>query len=407
MLSGTSTASSFGMKIDCLWVSDLHSAVDLQPWYNLQASLLDSDGLILADGNPDHIGGPLHLLEQESSADKSIYYHHVSYADFDEYKAKAPRWIDRAKAERLERTLLEVDFRRDILGLRSSTVNALFPEDVIQICRDTYRCPVDDLKAFFGERSFVVGGGLDRADSEWGSVFGNDNTIFTTIAKVADPENQEPLIYVLNQHLFRPSTGSAIKKHILAMHKKYGFKNITLEAHSTQDIFHYLLEQGLPVENVSPHSTTQNAAWPDLVRLARTGCLRISNDLPDLFQEMAGMTYTKLGGTGKYAFGSGDQRQHDDRCFSLLWAVYSLRNEVLQLYTLDAVQCLNRSSRRQHCFIFNGGLELACGEQCHAYQQCREMYLSYMAYQTESTLTLPEFYKAFVTVKGPVIYQAA
>jgi hypothetical protein len=287
-------------------------------------------------------------------------------------------------------------------------VNSLFPESVVQLCKDHYPCPVEDIKALVGDRAYVIGGGLDRADSEWGSVFGNDNSIFTTVAKVADPDSQEPLIYVLDSHLFRPSTGKAIKRHILEMHKKYGgFKNVLLEAHNVSDIHPYLAEQGIPAALISPHSTTQNAAWPDLVRMARTGRLRISDTLTDLFSEMLDMTYTKIGETGKYAFGAADKRSYDDRVFSLLWAVYSLRNEVLQLYELPYVQCRNKSPNRQHCFLFNGNLELLCAEWCESYQQTRGMYLNYMAYQKESVLTLPEFYNAFVTISGPVIWQAA
>jgi hypothetical protein len=348
----------------------------------------------------------VHSLQNEAEADPQIHCTHVWFKSIDEYCEKAPDWISRERARRLERTTLEADFRRDVLGQRSDIVNSLFPEAVIEICRDSYRHPVDDTKALIGNRALVIGGGLDRADSEWGSVFGNDNSVFTTVAKVASLDNQEPEIFVLDQHLFRPSTGRAIKRHILKMHQRYGFTNVTLEAHNVSDIQPWLVEQGIPSETVNPHSTTQNIAWPELVRIAKTGRLRISKDLSELFREMAGMTYTKLG-TGNYKFGHGDQRLTDDRCFSLLWAVHSLRREVLQAFELPHVQCLNKSSRRHLCFIFGGSLELLCGEHCEAYQSVVEMFRQYTAYQTESALTLPKFYRQLVKVKGAIIYQVA
>jgi hypothetical protein len=215
-MSATSLAGSFGEKVNILWFGDAHSAPAYDSFNAYQASLLDSENsLCLVDGNPDEFGGFLHSIQKSSEQDESIFCNHIEYKDFDHYCKSAPPWIDRKRAKRLESTLLESEFKRDILGQRSSVVNSLFPESIIDMCRDSYRAPADDIKALVGERSYVIGGGLDRADSEWGSVFGNDNSVFTTVAKVANPENQEPEIYILDQHVFRPSTGRAIKKHIL------------------------------------------------------------------------------------------------------------------------------------------------------------------------------------------------
>jgi hypothetical protein len=409
MQTGVSFSTSFGMQLNLIWSSDAHAAVSWESFNALQSSLLDSEGsLCLMDCNCDSLNGPIHDLQKLAETDKSIYCNHTSYKDLDDYLQNCPPWIDKQKVIRLEKTLLEAEFKRDILGQRSSVINSLFPQAILDTCRDAYRCPVEDIKALVGgQRSYVIGGGLDRADSEWGSVFGNDNTIFTTVCKVAGLGNQEPEIFVLDQHCFKPSTGRAIKKHIIAMHKKYGFKNVTLEAHNVTDIQPYLIEQGVPCETVSPTSSAQNIAWPELVRIAKTGRLRISKDLDKLFHEMSTMTYAKLS-TGNYKFSHQMKRKHkDDRPFSLLWSVYSLRNEVLQAFALGNVQCKNKSKRRHSCFIMGGSLELLCGEQCTAYQEVQEFYRQFMQYQTESTLTLSEFFHAYVTIKGAVLYQAA
>jgi hypothetical protein len=402
-----STSMAFGQGFSVLWHSDLHALIDDSAFNAMQSGLLDTfDALLLIDSNVDHLGGRVHKFELQAAEDESIFCHRVKYESWEEFLRLAPRWISRKRAERIKKTVLEAEWKRDLLGLRSSVVNSLFPRDVVALCRDSYRCPVEDIKSLVGERSFVIGGGLDRADSEWGSIFGNDNSVFTVTCKVADPKNQEPQLYVIDQHVFRPSTGRAIKKHIIKMHRKYGFKNVTLEAHNVTDIQPYLVEQGVPCETVNPHSTTQNIAWPELVRIAKTGRLRISEDLPKLFREMSGMTYTKLA-TGNYRFGADSQAAKDDRCFSLLWAVYSLRNEVLQAYTLGNVLCLNKSPKRHLCYIFGGSLEMCCGQHCQAHQEVKEFYRQFMQYQTESTLTLPVFFYAYVTVKGARISQAA
>jgi hypothetical protein len=408
LLPGTSMASSFGMGLDCLHVSDLHSAVDLEPFNALQASLLDSsNSLVLIDTNVDNYGGPVEALEKAAQVDDSIYFHSIAFNGWEDYATNAPPWIDLERAARLRDTLLEAEVKRDLYGQRSSIVNSLFPETVIELCKDQYSYPVDDLKALIGDRAHVTGGGLDRADSEWGSVFGNDNSVFCTIAKAASPDNGEPEYFVLDAHLFRPSTGKAIKRHIKSMHDKYGFKNVSLESHNTSDIQPWLVEQEIPSELVNPHSTTQNIVFPELVRIAKTGRLHISAQCTDLLGEMATMVYARLS-TGKYKFGSQHQKtQHDDFVFALAWSVYSVRNQILQLYQLPNVVCKLKSPRRSHCFIMGGNLELLCGESCEAYQQVKDFYRQYMAYQTESALTLPEFYQSYVTIKGAKVYQAA
>jgi hypothetical protein len=154
-------------------------------------------------------------LEKQAQVDPSIYFHAITYDGWEDYEKNAPAWISRPRAARLRDTLLEAEVKRDLYGQRSSIVNSLFPESVIELCKDSYQYPVEDIKALIGDRAHGIGGDLDRADSEWGSVFGNDNTIFVTTAKVASPTSGEPEYYVLNAHLFRPSTGRAIKRHIL------------------------------------------------------------------------------------------------------------------------------------------------------------------------------------------------
>jgi len=190
------------------------------------------------------------------------------------------------------------------------------------------------------------------------------------------------------------------------MHKKYKFKNITLEAHNVSDLQPYFIEQNLPCETINPHATVQRAAWPEVVRIAKTGRLRISNDLPKLLNEMSTMTYTRLS-SGNYRFSSASQSQKDDRCFSLLWSVYSLRNEVLQLYTLGNIQCRNKSKRRFNCYLMGGGLQLLCSENCAAHHEVNEHYKNFMQYQTESAMNIVDFYNAYVKLTGPRIYQAA
>jgi hypothetical protein len=117
MQTGVSFSTSFGDRLSLLWSSDAHAAVSMESFNALQSSLLDSEGsLCLMDCNVDSLDGPIHDLERLAETDKSIYCNHVSYKDFAEYCKKAPPWIDLKKAARLEKTLLEAEFKRDALG---------------------------------------------------------------------------------------------------------------------------------------------------------------------------------------------------------------------------------------------------------------------------------------------------
>ncbi len=407
LMPGMSFSSSFGQGLDCLWAGDLHSYPSYDAWNAIQASLIDSaNSLVFACTQPDAFGGPVEALEKQAQVDESIFFHSITYDGWDDYEANAPSWIDRKRAARLRDTLLEAEVKRDLYGQRSSIVNSLFPEPVIELCKDSYRYPVEDIKPLIGDRAHVIGGGLDRADSEWGSVFGNDNSVFVTVAKSAAIDNGEANFHVLDAHLFRPSTGRAIKRHVIDMHKRFSFKNVSLEAHNTSDIAPFLVEQKIPAELVNPHSTLQNVIFPELVRIAKTGRLHISTQCTGLLSEMASMTYTRLS-TGKYRFQAPQKVSHDDFVFALAWAVYSLRNQILQLYQLPNVVCKLKSNRRSLCFLMGGNLELLCGRQCEAFLQVEEFHRQYMQFQTESVLTLPEFFSAFCTIKGAKVYQAA
>ena len=409
LMPGMSFSSSFGQGLDCLWAGDLHSYPSYDAWNAIQASLIDSaNSLVFACTQPDAFGGPVEALEKQAQVDESIFFHSITFEGWSDYEANAPSWIDRKRAARLRDTLLEAEVKRDLYGQRSSIANSLFPEPVIELCKDKYQYPVSDLqslKALIGSRAFVIGGGLDRADSEW-SDGQHDRTIFCTTAKVASHTNQEPEFWVLDAHHFQVSTGKAIKRHILEQHKKYGgFKNISIEAHSTQDIFNWTQEQGIPVELCNPHSTLQNQIFPEVVRVVRTGRLHISTACTDLLGEMASMVYTRLS-TGKFRFEVPQARGHDDFCFALAWSVYSLRNQILQCYHLQNVVCKLKSPRRSMCFLMGGSLELLCSHDCGPYQQVKDYFRQFMQFQTESVLTLPEFFSAYCSVSGAKVYQA-
>lgn len=403
---GVSMSTSFGERITTLLVSDLHACPDLAPFNALQAALLDSEGTILIDSNSDAIDGPVHALEKEAKEDDSIYANHIEYASFEEYCQKAPAWIDRKKAERLKRTTLEVDFSRDILGKRSSAVNALFPPEIIEKCKDSYRVPVIDINAITKGRAYKIGGGLDRARNLIAGPNG-DHSVWTVILKVANPDGFEPLYYILNQTKFFINSSREIKKQILEDHQRYSLDNVILENYEVVDLQSWMAEQKIPCELVSATENMQNASFPELHRIARESRLHIPDNCIDLRNEMSTFVYIQRKVAGIYSFGHSSQKFKDDHVYSLNHAVFSLRHEVMDVFSLNHIDCtLPDAQRRSVCFLMGGNHILHCSEECRAFHEVREMFREYKSFHAlDSDLDIIHFYKAYVRAEGLIQYQ--
>jgi len=403
--TGVSMSTAFGDRINLLWVSDLHASPDIGPFNALQASLLDSENsLILIDSNVDEIGGPVHELQKEAGSDSSIYANHIFYRDFDHFCKKAPEWIDRKKAKRMMKTVLPVEFDRDILGKRNSAVNGLFPPQIIKRCKTPYQIPVTDIEGITQGRAYKIGGGLDRAKKLLAGRDG-DHTVWTVVCKVANPEG-EPEYYILNQVRFTINTSKAIKAQILEDHKRYKLNNVCLENYEVTDLLAWMGEQGIPCELISATDTNQNASFPEFHRICKEGRFHFPNKAKLLPEEMSTFVYTQRKTAGTYSFGHSSSKFHDDAVYSTNWAIFALRHEVLDLYRLSSIICSNMNPvKRSLCFLMGGDKTLFCSEQCRAYQEVKEMFRQFKSYQLDSELDIAEFFHAYVKVNGIVQYQ--
>ena len=404
--SATDLRSGFGDRISVLWVSDWHAHLDLTTFSALQASLLDSkDSLIFIDSNTDNLDGHVHQMQKAAAEDPAIASFETEYTDLEDYAARAPAWIDRSRARQLARTSLPEAFGRDILGKRSSVVNALFPKAVIDACRRQYRVPVVDVQAIARGRAYRVGIGLDRSKGLI-AAGRNDATVLTAVMKTVTPGAGEAEYIVLDQRKFLINTAKAIKSAILEIRDRYGIDAGVFEQTEVSDLHVWALEEGLNIELISPTEGVQTILFPEMHRLAREGRLLFSEQLSDLESEMGTFIYTRRKGGG-YSFSHSSARTHDDHVYSLAWSVYSLRRSVLAAYEVDSIACQNRTgSRRAVCYLLGGGLELLCAERCPAHAQVKSMFDEYKRFDLESELTLAEFFKQYVRVSGAVIYQA-
>jgi len=404
--AASNTASSFGCKLNLLWVSDLHSFADMGPFNALQAALLDSeDSLMFIDSNVDCVDGPVHELEKVSKTDPEMFCNYTFYRDIEHFKKSAPQWIDRKKAARLENTTLPADFKRDILGQRSDVQNCLFSTEIISQCKDRYRVPVTDIQALAKGRAYRIGAGLDRAKSLIAGPRG-DSTVWTVVLKVA-AQGGEPEFYVLNQHVFKINSAKSIKSVILEDHQRYKLDNVILENFETGDLYAWMVESQIPCELISPHSTVQQSSFPEFYRIAKEGRFHFPRELEIFATELSTFTYARRQ-NDTYSFGHASAKFHDDTVFSTNWAIFSLRKEVLNLYEIDTIQCLNRTNKRHLCFLMGGNLELFCKDRCEAYHEVTEMWQQFTAFNNEGeSLIIPMFFNAMVRVTGAVIYQSA
>ncbi len=396
MSAGSSTATAYGDRIDLLYLSDFHNFMDLQPWYSFQSALLDSsESLILIDSNIDFVDGHVHALQRESKHDDSIFTDHLFFKDIDDYMKRVPKlapWINLKRAKRQQRTSLEVDWKRDLLGQRSDAKNALFPEEIRNLCRVDYKIPVADLSSLTQGRAYKVGAGLDRAKS-LSPAFGSDSTVLSIVLKCASPKHGEPMFYLLDMVIFPLNTSRLIKKAILKAHEAYHIDNIVLENYEITDLAPWLSDMKIPYEIVNATDTAQNSAFPEMYRIFSESRFNYPKDLKRFDSELSTFTYTQRKGGKGYSFGHASQKFHDDTVYSTAWAIYSLRTAIMNLYVLGSFYCQNKSRRRLMCYLMGSGdKELLCKESCLAHAEVEGMFREYKTHQLDSELTLPEFF---------------
>lgn len=400
----SNVASLYGEKVTCGWVSEIHAAASDDAMQVLASSLGDSENSwLLIDSTVDAVGGPLHRLEllQDSGQDETVFVRRIEYHDLQEALALSPPWINQKWLRGRALQLLPAVFATQHLNQRSAANNNLFPLAKIgaAMAHISSELTTEALRSLAAGRRYVTGGGLDRA--YLGSLHG-DATIWTSVAKIADSDGGEAHYWILNQKDIFGSLGRSIKKAIQEDKNRYNLTNIIIEAYNAQDIATWAMEQQIPCEIIHATNTNQVPAFTELHRIVNEGRLHFSDALKDLAREMETFTYELKGGVPKF----GCSKWHDDRVYSLAWAIFSLRERELAAYELADICCDSQSSHASLCYLRTGELVLPCSATCKAHMQCEGMYLQYRAHNVESELTLPEFFKTRVSVGGIRSYRA-
>ncbi|WP_027186723.1 hypothetical protein [Desulfovibrio cuneatus] len=401
----TTISALYGEKLTCGWISELHAAKDDEAMRVLASSLGDSaNPWLLIDSTVDKLGGPLHKLEQlaESGKNPTICVIRQEYADLAEALERSPSWIcrDWLQYTCYDQTLPAI-FASQHLNKRSESSNCLFSATAIAACQKPLPHPLtkSELEQIAAGRAYATGGGLDRA--YFASLHG-DSTIWTCVSKIADPDGGEAHFYILHQKSILGSLASGIKKAMLHDVEEYGLHNTVIEAYNAQDIALWATDKGIPNEVTHASTNSQVPAFMELYRIVSEGRLHFSEELQELAKEMGTFLYElQAGGTPKF----GSRKFHDDRVYSLAWAIYSLRENELAAYELKNLVCQSRSAHAQYCYLRQGDLVLACSRECQAHTEVLQMYAQHCRANVESDVSLPDFFKNRVTLVGASIFQ--
>ena len=394
----------YGQRLSVAWMTEAHAAPSDEPMQVLASSLGDSlNSWMLIDSTVDPPSGPLHRLEQlaESGEDPTVFVRRIEYADLAEALEKSPPWIRRDWLKSRKAQLLPATFETQHLNRRTAATNSLFAPEDIAACREPLPMPFEKaaLEAWTGGRSFITGGGLDRAF--FFSAHG-DSTVWTAIAKVAAPDGGEPHYVVLNQQKILGSLASGIKKAILADVERYALANVVIEAYNSQDVATWAQEQGIPVEVVHATNTAQTPAFLELYRIVKEHRLHFSDKLEGLTKEMTTFLYELVNGSPRF----GSDRFHDDRCYSLCWAIYATRKNELATFTLPNIICDSQSKYSRFCYLRTGDAILNCAKTCPTHTAVQGMFLQYRRTAIDSDLSLQEFFQNMVKVKGARLFSA-
>jgi hypothetical protein len=398
----TNTASLYGERITCGWFSELHAAGDDEALQVLSSSQGDvRNGQTIIDSTTDPENGPLHQLEMAASLDPTIYVYRKEYKSIDDALKNSPAWINRKWLKSRKTQLLPSVFASQHLNKRSEASNNLFPKDDLDKCKASYKNGIDpkSFEALLDGRKYVCGAGLDR--SYMFSKHG-DNTIWTSVARTAGDDG-EAYYYVLNQKKILGGLGKSIKKEIINDNARYGLKNTVVEAYNSQDLATWATEQGLNNEIIHVTASNSLAAFQDFSALVREGRIFFPAELEDLYKELSHFHYS-YNKNGNITFGSSKRK--DDRVYSLLWAIYSLRKEETTVYELGDIRCNSLSKHAPYCFLRSGDLILNCADRCPAAVRTKQFLEQYRSNNPETELTLPEFFQRLVKVKGFKTYKA-
>lgn len=384
----------FGKKLSIAQVSELHAATTDASYQVLASSTIDTDdGLVLVDSTVGSCGSPLYALFgiHERGDDPTLFYSHISYRDLEDACTNAPPWITPRALRSRAAQMLPGEFSQQHLNLWGASTSALFPPDVLERCRDSYRL---DVPSITGGAAHVVGAGLDRA---YGFSLHGDATVTTCVLKMLVGEDDH--FFVLGSDKISFSSAGGIRRAFTRYRTDFGMSRAAIESYNSQDIAAWCADQSFDHEVIHPTAERQANAFTALYQAAAEGRLHITPQFEKLFAELASFEYQT--GTGSVPRFEAAKSHHDDHVYSLAWAVYALREIELNPYELPGVHCYAPPGPSAAlCVLNDGELVPPCADSCRSMRAARSLYQGYLNRGSLTPLDFGEFVSAKVKNVG-------
>ncbi len=370
-----------GKKLSIAQVSELHAARSDAVYQVCASQTIDSsDGIVLVDSTTGAMSSPLYGLWKlaEAGEDPALFFSYIEYRDLEDAIANSPPWISPIRLRSRAAQMTPAEFGAMHLNSWQASSARLFPEEILEACRDSYAL---DPEAIVQGAAYVVGGGLDRA---YGMSKHGDATVCTAVLKTTIAEEEH--FFVLASDSIALSMGMLIKRTLNRYRDDWQMKRAALEHYNAQDISAWCAEQGFAHEIVSPTLDRQSNAFNALYGAAAEGRLHIHESFEKLLAEMVTFEHEVVQTNdgrmvAKFSHAKGC---HDDHVYSLAWAIYAIREFVLNPYELNGINCDARKHVAAQCILNGGSLIPLCSQECRSYQKFANLY-KYYEENTNST----------------------
>jgi hypothetical protein len=382
-------AALYGKKLSVAQISELHAATSDAAYQVLASSTIDTDdGLVLIDSTVGSRSSPLFGIYNTAQRgdDPSLFFSHIFYKDLEDAITNGPAWIKPAKLRSRAAQMLPGEFSQQHLNLWGNSTSSLFPPAVLDKTRDSYEI---DIPSIAGTAAYIVGAGVDRA---FGFSLHGDATITTAVLKTVIDDVDHFYVLACDSILF--SSGRGIKNALTRYKADFGLKRAALESYNVQDLGAWCADQTFDHEIIHPTAERQAGAFQALYQAANEGRLHIDASFDKLFDEMATFEYrimpsaTGSGGTPRFEAAKGC---HDDRVYSLAWAIYSLRDVELNPYEIQGIHCHGPGPAVPLCLLNGGELVPPCAEACRSMLAARDLYRGYVRRGHLTPLAFDEF----------------
>ena len=372
----SNAAALYGKKLSIAQVSELHAATSDDAYQVLASCTVDSDdGLTLVDSTVGARSSPLFNLYSiaQDKRDPTLYYSHIFYRDLEDACRNNPPWITADAIRSRAAQMLPAEFAQQHLNLWQSGSNALFPPAILDQCVEVYPLSIEGVA---DSAAFRVGGGLDRAV---GFSLHGDATVTTCLIKVLRGEDEH--FFVLDSSAVAFSSANGIKKAFQTYQRQFALSRVAIESYNSQDIAAWCATQDFDHEVVHPTAERQASAFVALYNAAKEGRLHIHPKFEKLIKELSTFEYRIVNDGDRRATMprfEGARGCKDDFVYSLVWSLYSLREQELSAYELNGIHCRASHVTTARLCALNGGEMLPpCADTCRSARTARQLYRSY------------------------------